>query len=125
MLTKLSVENRLKQWLAQRNMSTDSFASLAKLEGIPGCSETRLRQAFGGRCFSGPLSIRLWDLRNEIEIICKKIEPLVLDLSDAAIIHEILQAWRGEELLVIVSAPQDGNANQNQIEEVNNVAGHS
>jgi hypothetical protein len=122
LITTLSIETKLKQWLLHRRMSTDAFASLAKLEGISGCSETRLRQAFGGRCFDGPLSLRLWNLRNEIETICKKVEPLVLDLSDAAVIHELLKAWRGEELLVIVSGPKDGNSNNQPVEEQINVS---
>jgi len=110
---------QLKQWLLYRSMSTDAFASLAKLEGIGGCSETRLRQAFGGRAFDGPLSLRLWDLRNEIETICKKVEPLKLDLSDAAVIHDLLRAWRGEELVVIVSGPNDENADHQSEEKIN------
>ena len=104
-ITTLSIEAQLKQWLRQRGMSTDAFASLARLEGIPGCSETRFRQAFGGRCFDAPLSLRLWDLLNEIEALCQKVEPLVLDLSDATVVHKLLKQRRNEELLVIVMGP--------------------
>ncbi len=73
---------QLKQWLLYRSMSTDAFASLAKLEGIGGCSETRLRQAFG-------------------------------------VIHDLLRAWRGEELVVIVSGPNDENADHQSEEKIN------
>ena|ERR1700674_22153 len=102
MLTALSIENKLKQWLTMRGMSTDAFAALVKMDGVLGCSETRLRQAFSGRCLEGPLAARLWELRNEIEDLCRAFEPFALDLSDGARVFDWLKARRTKSVYSVV-----------------------
>ncbi len=89
--------------LSLRSMPVAEFATIAKLENIRFASTTKLNEAFRDLApIRGDVALQLWELWKEIDTLCRRAEPLKLDLSDGAEVYQWLQSYRRDELYIYI-----------------------
>ena len=97
------IDKLLLEGLELRQMPVASFSRVAALRGIRGGSTTILNEAFRDvRSLDGEVGLRLWELWQEIESLCKSLEPFCLSLRDGEKVHEWLTAVRGGRVISVV-----------------------
>jgi hypothetical protein len=95
MLTSGSIDYRLNEGLQLRQMPVQEFAICAAKENIGKASKSKLFEAFRGvKSLENQTAVRLWELWLEIDALCQRFQPFVLDLSDGARVHDWLVARR-------------------------------
>jgi hypothetical protein len=96
----LTIDEQLRDALTAREISTRTFARIAKLEGIKNASQPQLDAAFRtGDGLSNETAEKLWVLWLEIERMIHDFLPFPLDVSNGIRTHASLQIYRGMQLL--------------------------
>jgi hypothetical protein len=100
MPTPYSFEGRLLAGLNARRMPVDQFAIVATKDGIRGVSKTKLNEFFRDAAkMPNDIGEQCWHLWQEIEKMCRAVEPLAVDLRDGQQVYEWLQKSRRGELI--------------------------
>jgi hypothetical protein len=100
MPTALSIETKLRDGLKLRGVSTQEFAEVAKLQGIPNSSRAVLDKAFrDAQPLRNETAQRLSALWDEIETMIYDFLPYPLDVSNGARTHTSLEIYRGSKVL--------------------------
>jgi hypothetical protein len=95
MPTPHSIDGKLLAGFELRGMPVSEFAVVARAEGIRGASKTVLNEAFRDvKALPNETASQLWALWQEIEELCQRSAPFVLDLSDGKRAHDWLVAYR-------------------------------
>jgi hypothetical protein len=120
----LDFKNRLNDFLHLRQMSVQTFAEIAKLEGISGASQAILFKVLRSANSSLPNDVveQLEPLRTELETMCKEFEPFVLSLKDSGQVYSWLKAKRAGEVYAVVIDSTDSTSSENgeQPKEISN-----
>ncbi|HSY32535.1 MAG TPA: hypothetical protein VLA42_11125 [Verrucomicrobiae bacterium] len=102
----LSIDAQLRDALKLRDISTRTFAAIAKLEGIKNASQPQLDKAFketAGGALSGDTAEKLWGLWCELELMVFETYAFspwaVMALDDGERVHTSLQIFRGCQTL--------------------------
>jgi len=95
MLTTGSIDYRLNEGLQLRQMPVQEFAVVAHMNGIRNASKSKLFEAFRGvKALQNETAIQLWALWQEVEELCQRSAPLILDLSDGEQVYNWLVIQR-------------------------------
>jgi hypothetical protein len=104
-LTPGSIDFRLDKGLSSRQMPVAEFAICAAKENISKSSKSKLFEAFRGvKALENQTAVRLWELWLEIDALCQRFQPFVLDLSDGERVHDWLVARRSGTIYSAVVA---------------------
>ncbi len=103
MPTALSIDGKLLAGLDLRGMPVSEFAKIAALENIRGASKTKLNEAFRDVApLQNETALKCWSLWEEIEGLCKSLEPFALSLGDGDKVHRWLTAVRNKRVVSVV-----------------------
>jgi hypothetical protein len=100
-----SVENRLNQKLKEWGISVNTFTLLAALTGdLSLKSRSAAARTLNGLGlpFGAEDQLSLNRLVRDVDAIVSAAHPLPLNLKNPAVVSELVQAWRGGELLINV-----------------------